>query len=568
MLDSDLAARGAAIGRIYNEIGFGPRALVEAWTALADDPSDYSAHRLLSDTYMALPLSDMARTSELLQSQLLQPINITPLQPRQAETSPLFLGNLGPSALSFNEFNPLFERNRFSTLASGQIGSYSSYSDEVVHSGLWNDWSYSFGQFYFQTEGDEPNKIVDANIYNAFIQGRITPEFNIQSEYRYKNIEFGNLKSNFLKSEDQLLDNLNNTIKTNENHLFRLGLNWTPNINNRLLASFLSYDENFSLLNKLNRKQNNYKTNANHIELQYQHFFQYFKILIGGGLDEIKEITKNNNNNNYIYAYINYPESVKWTLGLSTNELFNYMERTYNPKLGLIYNYSYNTVLRAAVFRNVKSNWFKGESLEPTQVSGFNQVYPDEHEVPTTRYGLGLDHKFSNTFSAGIEGSVRNWETAYDGIGDWRENQYRFYFLLSPHPQWACNFELLIEDFHNNQISFYETPNNTRTAYIPLKLVYYDTSGWFFNIKATQYEQVFSNNEDHKKDNALFLDTGIGYRLPSRHGIFELLFENILDQNYSYQDISDRAVDQGKDIPTTRPFPTSFTISGRLTLAF
>ena len=48
------------------------------------DPGDYSGHRFLADTYSALPRYDVARVSELLQAQLLQPINITPVQPQLA----------------------------------------------------------------------------------------------------------------------------------------------------------------------------------------------------------------------------------------------------------------------------------------------------------------------------------------------------------------------------------------------------------------------------------------------------------------------------------------------------
>ncbi len=49
MLDSDLAARSAAIGRVYNDLGFQQRALVEGWNAVNTDPSNFSAHRFLAD---------------------------------------------------------------------------------------------------------------------------------------------------------------------------------------------------------------------------------------------------------------------------------------------------------------------------------------------------------------------------------------------------------------------------------------------------------------------------------------------------------------------------------------
>ena len=131
-LDSDLAARSSAVGRIYNDLGFGQRALVEGWKSLNADQRDYSAHRFLADTYQNLPRHEAARTSELLQSQLLQPLNITPVQPSLGEQNLLILSGSGPSQPSFNEFNPVFQRDRFALQASGVAGSFNTFGDEVT----------------------------------------------------------------------------------------------------------------------------------------------------------------------------------------------------------------------------------------------------------------------------------------------------------------------------------------------------------------------------------------------------------------------------------------------------
>jgi tetratricopeptide (TPR) repeat protein len=151
LLDQDQAARSAALGRIYKDLGFEQRALLEAWRSANVDPGNYSAHRLLADSYSALRRHEIARVSELLQSQLLQPLNITPIQPRLAESDLFLLEGSGPAELAFNEFNPLFTRNRFALQASGAFGSNSTLGDEIVQSGLWNRFSYSLGQFHFET---------------------------------------------------------------------------------------------------------------------------------------------------------------------------------------------------------------------------------------------------------------------------------------------------------------------------------------------------------------------------------------------------------------------------------
>jgi len=96
MLDSDQAARSASLARIYGDLGFQQLALVEGWKSVNTDPSNYSAHRFLADSYAARPRHEIARVSELLQSQLLQPNNITPIQPRLAESNLFLLSNQGP----------------------------------------------------------------------------------------------------------------------------------------------------------------------------------------------------------------------------------------------------------------------------------------------------------------------------------------------------------------------------------------------------------------------------------------------------------------------------------------
>ena len=50
LLDSDLAARGASVARIYADLGFQQRALVEGWKSVNLDPGNFSAHRFLADS--------------------------------------------------------------------------------------------------------------------------------------------------------------------------------------------------------------------------------------------------------------------------------------------------------------------------------------------------------------------------------------------------------------------------------------------------------------------------------------------------------------------------------------
>ncbi|HSD29706.1 MAG TPA: FecR domain-containing protein, partial [Vicinamibacteria bacterium] len=175
MLDEDLAARGASLGRLYDELRFPQLALTEGWQTLRTDPANYSAHRLLADSYAALPRHENARLSELLQSQLLQPVSIAPVQPHLAEGELLILDGAGPAEPALNEFNPLFVRDRLAVQLSGLAGTNETFGDEVIVSGIGGPLSFSVGQFHYQTDGFRPNNDLEHDVYDAFFQLTLSP---------------------------------------------------------------------------------------------------------------------------------------------------------------------------------------------------------------------------------------------------------------------------------------------------------------------------------------------------------------------------------------------------------
>lgn len=585
MLDSDLAARESAIGRIYNEIGFGPRALVQAWSALAEDPGDYSAHRLLSDSYSSLPRSDMARTSELLQSQLLQPLNTTPVQPQLAESSQFLLGNLGPSARSLNEFNPLFERNRSSNLASAQVGSNNTYSDEVVHSGLWNDWSYSLGQFHYQTDGTRTNNGIDANIYNVFLQKRVNQELSVQGEYRRKELEYGDLGSSFFPIDKPQQNALNNRQSLSDNDTFRLGFNWAPTLDSKIIGSYIKAENNFSTVyspfilpvSSGELRVPGSKTDSHLIkdvlELQYQLNSGIFKAILGGrwGNTDFQDSSSSaKNNNGYAYGFIDYPKYLKWTIGATITSINDgqISNEYFSPKIGLVWSITRKSIFRAAAFKSITDPLIYQSSIEPTQVAGFNQIFPDYANWQATRYGIGFDQKLFETLSFGVEASRRNL-ASLDAflITHWHENQYRAYLLWAFNSKYSLKFDYIMESFRNDNLEY--GPINTDTMLFPISLNYYSPNGWFLGIKSTYYRQNVQDDSRQGVDDAVFFDAGAGFRLPNRRGLIELQVLNLLNQRYQYEDSFQRgATEKNNGMPTNQPFPNQLTMFVRCTFAF
>ena len=58
--------------------------LNQGYDSLMFAPDNSSAHRFLADAYIGVPRREIARVSELLQAQMLQDININPVQPSLA----------------------------------------------------------------------------------------------------------------------------------------------------------------------------------------------------------------------------------------------------------------------------------------------------------------------------------------------------------------------------------------------------------------------------------------------------------------------------------------------------
>ncbi len=196
-----LNPRRAPTARIYNDLGFGQRGLLEGYNAVNADPTNFSAHRFLADTYATLPRHEIARVSELLQSQLLQPINITPIQPALAESNLFLISSQGAAQPSFNEFNPLFTSNQAVLQASGLYGSDDTWAGEGIVSGIYNGLSLSAGYTHFETDGWRENADQKDDIGNIFAQYQFTDKTSIQAEYRHRDIERGDIEQRFFQED-------------------------------------------------------------------------------------------------------------------------------------------------------------------------------------------------------------------------------------------------------------------------------------------------------------------------------------------------------------------------------
>lgn len=581
LLDEDLAARSASLARIYDDLGFQQLALVEGWKSENTDPGNYSAHRFLADSYSVLPRHEIARVSELLQSQLLQPININPVQPHLAESNLFILEGAGPSDPSFNEFNPLFNRNRLALQLSGVAGGNSTRGDEVVVSGIYDKFSISAGQFHYETDGFRENNDLKTDIYNIFAQYSLSPQTSVQAEFRYTETENGDLQLRF--EPDNFFDSLRVKERTQS---YRLGIHHAFSANSDLISSVIykrrDADENiFAGFSQ--------KGEENGCIAEIQHLFRSERIHLTSGLGYVTANQKIvatffpfpetldkfdiRHINLYAYTQINFPQQITWTIGGSA-DFFNddTIERNqFNPKLGITWSPLQGTTLRAAVFRSLKRTLLSDQTLEPTQVAGFNQFFDDISGTASWRYGIGIDQKLSTSVYGGAEFSWRDMQVPFQDEttlefkrAEWKEQVGRAYLYFTPYRWLAFSAEYQFERFDRpSDAPGEESIIELKTHRLPVGIKIFHPSGLGATLRATFVDQEGKFRDSilgvvPGEDQFVVVDASIGYRLPRRWGIISLEVKNLFNEKFKFQD-TDPAN------PTIRP---GRLILSRLTLAF
>ena len=193
LLDEDLAARGASLARAYRDLGFEQSAVIEGYKALSTDASSSAAHRFLAELYSSLPRYEIARVSELLQSQLLQGQSIAPVSPQLGDINFVPLQATGPARSSTAELTPLFERNRLALQGVLASGNQDTFADELLFSGIRGPISFALSQSHYETSGFRVNDDVTQNTHAASLQSQLTPTSSFQVEYKNKESETGDI---------------------------------------------------------------------------------------------------------------------------------------------------------------------------------------------------------------------------------------------------------------------------------------------------------------------------------------------------------------------------------------
>jgi TonB dependent receptor-like, beta-barrel len=278
--------------------------------------------------------------------------------------------------------------------------------------------------------------------------------------------------------------------------------------------------------------------------------------------------------NAYAYGDIKFRPNLTGTLGVSYDLISGDSAFVpgggdidqFNPKFGILWNPTPATTIRGAAFRVLKRSLVTDQTLEPTQVAGFNQFFDDFDATDAWRYGIGVDQKFTRHLFGGAEISKRDLKIPQvDATGDQpttvvfngKEDLVRAYLNWAPHPYMVTSADYFYEKFKNDEtFAFGATPVSLETHRVPIAVKFFHPSGLSLGFSSSYVHQEGeflpqgTFDIEGSSDSFWLFDTWISYRLPKRYGFISLGVQNITDENFRYFEVDEenRFINPGRTI--------------------
>jgi outer membrane receptor protein involved in Fe transport len=340
-------------------------------------------------------------------------------------------------------------------------------------------------------------------------------------------------------------------------------------------------------------------TLGDQVEAQYIYRREWLNLVAGGwdtGIDEMlglvgfpKAPRETDAQRAYVYTNVKFPTSVTWTLGLSYDDYQRLpveVEKT-SPKLGVQWDITRNLSVRAAAFQWVKPPLLADRTLEPTQVSGFNQVFDNSNGDVARHRAVGADWRLTKRLFVGGEATWRTIEVPIEISflpgeitalsEEWKEQLHRAYVFWTPFPRLSISGQVIYDTFDSELgllTSFFVTPEHLKTVSVPIGVRYFDPSGFFAGVVWTYVDQDVVRTPDAKlfqglsdgKSNFDIVDASIGWRFPKRFGVATLTARNLFDTKFRFQD--DNFREFRLDVPSAPLYVPERQVVGRVSLYF
>ena len=593
LLDEDSAVQAASIGRVYNELGYRERGRVEAITAIVDDYQNASAHRLLSQTQEDIYLADTI-ASERRIANLFAPLSINVVDAIGTgvslnEYSQLLEEDGWRTAVN-TFYDSKAETIKSGVLSTHKFGNYALglSADGLAQNGIADDPRTSVGTvgFSFQAQPDWANRflleghgvssgqsdsddsadVLEGDLSAAWLH-RFSPQrvlmFNSTYERDRSNVHVPANPANDAASRDVVFTTIFegqeesqtiNALMDRRERVFQ-----TSVVNE---AQFISDDGPLQSIFTYRNVANTLDQQDN-TELPYQ-FADGTQIQIP--LDSSQPSNLNANAGSYLGdlevadgLHLNFGVEYDW-VQFAPNYLLppfvanDVTQTLWSPKGGIIYNPDETFIFRTGYGESLaKGTPIDLISIQPTTIGGIIQRFNDDPGTKAQTFGVGLDlHPRKSTYF-GTEWT-RRWTSllqrnvAYDVTLDFDNSSITTGIEQGPNFTTygqqnfltAYWYEVLSEqlatgiDYRFAQQLLSGDPNyDTRDHRAKAFARYYIEGPWF--LQGSSIYRYQSSDGDFNSvpysDAAWLFNGGVGYRLPTRHGILLLDVNNIFGQD-------------------------------------
>jgi outer membrane receptor protein involved in Fe transport len=272
------------------------------------------------------------------------------------------------------------------------------------------------------------------------------------------------------------------------------------------------------------------------------------------------------------------------TTGISLDQIRDQVvdDDSFNPKLGLLWQPTPHTTIRAAFFESLFSSLTTSRQnpqprLEPTQIAGFSQLLFGGTADRSTVSGLGLDHALAEHLYIGWEASHRDTDRTVVDLGSappsalavaLTESVQQAYLYWTPHDRVSLSARYERGRYHSVPPGLFGY-SDMSIERLPIEARYFSPTGFTAGLRASHIRQdgVFLQTAAVPgappalapgNDTFWVLDAFLGYRLPNSRGLLSLSADNLLDERFQFQDVD----------PETPSVMPERLLSIRFTIAF
>jgi tetratricopeptide (TPR) repeat protein len=622
LLDEDLAVRSANLASIYSDLGFSDLGMVTARRSADADQSNYSSHLFLAENYRNLPGFAPAFLSEVLQARIYQPVNVNAVRP-----------DIVNESASFQEYTALIDRPRIRGFAGITFGETETDLSEVVSNPVFRDFLEVSGGS--NTSGGEVTLTANRDWFAGAVSYRTVENdgFRVNTD-----VAQDNLRAFFVFAptyRDQIQVNfINGTRETGDlplrqnpfqvslerfdTDLTNLGVGYhriiSPASDLAISAVYSDTEQTLFRLNPVDFSTTFAgKANLDGPQFEAQYVLRQSALTWTAGaghFDGTQNLTDGTTtlegddtfSNAYVYAKFRKLGPLEITAGASYEDVLapvgllpprdsqiapgevEYEDSRLSGKFGLSAYATPKTVVRATVYNRLTPAIGRLQTLEPTQVAGFNQFFDDPGGTWSNNYGIGLDQEFTKSFYAGFSVLRRDLEipepvcTAPDpflgcagqvatGVAtrnsdDWLANVY-LSGTVGKRVSLGLQYAYEEKDFdftQVDQIGFFE--DYVKTQRLRPEVRFHLPSGLLGGVRSTYYDQKIDKFDDLTSPvrstveaDFWITDLQIGYRLPKRWGSVFLNAFNVTDEKFLlYQSSLEEVVVPARTVSLTLSF--------------